>query len=174
MSADRIHRFIIRQPARDNAIVLGAFLLLEAIALYLTTVSPHRTVFIVAGILLVPLFLVPVAAFALFRMEVDSTRFSVRTMRGKRFGFGCSEITKIVCEEHGSLKGGAFFHIVLTVGNREVRIDSGMQGFSLLAGFLLDQLDSGAITASAASATCRRELRRYADGEIYGRRNQKS
>ncbi|MBR2789491.1 MAG: hypothetical protein IKD70_02575, partial [Eggerthellaceae bacterium] len=171
---DRTHHFIVRMPVRDNAIVLGAFLLLEAIALYLMTVSPHRTVFVVAGILLVPLFLAPVAAFALFRMEVDGTRFSVRTMSGKRFGFGCSEITDIVCREHGSLNGGATFHIVLTAASREVRIDSGMQGFSLLAGFLLEQLDSGTIIASAAPATCRRELRRYADGEIYGRRNQKS
>ena len=171
--------FVIRTPVKETIAMLVISGVLEIGAIYIAVFLPdYRIASIVFAVLFTPLILFLASGMILFQVQINGICLSVRTMTGKRFSFTCGEIYKIVCERRGSIKYGASYYDIEIYTDENVTntnmviVSHGREGFSRLAEYLLTQLNTGEISETAASDSCRKELRRYAKGEIFGRKKR--
>ena len=127
---------------------------------------------VMAGVLLV-VSVAAVLAGQMFRVNVAGNTFYVRTRLGRRYQFDCSDIEQVTCLENNSLKHGPSFYLTLSAKSRDLNLEATMDGFSKMAGFILEKYENGEILPSAVSEDCKRELVRYKNGEIYPKKRRR-
>ena len=158
---------IVRYPAKTTIVLLIILFFLELAVVFLAVSQQHRAVCIVLGIAIAIFCIYIAIASTLFCIQVNGTVFEVRTKTGKKFSFACNEINKISCKKIDSVKNGPSFYIYVFANDNTLTVEGRMAGFRELASYLLTQLSTGEIPDTAASSSCKTELRRYANGEIY-------
>ncbi len=153
--------FEVRFPKTD---LLGFFLpysFFAAVCIFMFVFKVYLYLRIVFAAYLLLIGGMMVLATCMFSVRVEDAGFQVRTRLGRRYAFSVSEIEKVVCSQKSGLKLGPQFSLRIMTGSRELALDSKMQGFSEMAGYLLQQAECGELNAKAASKQCREELLRY-------------
>lgn len=174
MDKHSFQNFAIRF-SRKNAVFLLIFLsLLVLTMIYIAVFTEYRAAGIIFGAFSTVLLLLVLLFTIQFRIQVSGTLFSVRTRTGKKFSFDCRDISQIACSKTVSVKYGPSFYIEVFTKENGFSVEGKMDGFKELAGYLLMQLNTGAISENAATTSCRAELKRYANGQIYQKQKNRT
>ncbi|MBQ1733978.1 MAG: hypothetical protein II038_03760 [Lachnospiraceae bacterium] len=161
------NRFVVRYSRKGLWLEILTFIAVEAIAVCLAVFLHNCTAGIVLGLAYALFGGASIVTSVLFHVKVENSLLSVRSMGRKKYAFPCREIEQITCSKRGSIRNGPSFYISLISGDCSITFSHDMDGFQRIARYLLDRLNAGEIPGSAASASCRSELSRYAAGEIY-------
>ncbi len=169
------NNFTIRFSKKGNIFLLIFFCLIEIFLVWGYFYDRmHRVACIIMGTYSTFIFIFLGIGSILFKIRVHGNFFSVRTKIGKKFSFTCADIWKIHCTKTYHLKYGPQFYIVIyTRKNGRIEVHHDMDGFKQLAEYLLMQLNTGNIKEFAVSDTCRNELIRYKNGEIFLKKTKK-
>ena len=165
--------FTIRFSIRISILLLLVLCFVEMGLVCIAVFTEYRVVGIVFSTINAILCVLVAIISLQFRIQINGTQFAVRTRMGKRFSFDCADICSITCVKKDSIKYGPSFYIqILTRENNNVTVEGTMDGFRQLAGYLLTQLNTGMIPETAATHSCKKELKRYADGEIFPKKRR--
>lgn len=96
-----------------------------------------------------------------FYVEVNESLIKVRTRRGKKYSFMCSDIDEVICSQRNSTKYGTVFYITIIMKSRELCMEGKMEGFQRMAEYILEKHESGEIKQEAVSKNCKTKLRQF-------------
>jgi uncharacterized integral membrane protein len=99
----------------------------------------------------------------LFKMEVEKNYFKVRTKLGKKFEFNLSEIERVFCIKRSGVKVGTNYYIKLYAREHFFEVNSSMDGFEIMAKYLLKKYKNGEMYKDAISDYNMEQLKIYSD-----------
>ena len=157
--------------AKKNFIAFFAcFILIEAMLIAMLFTTEYRLLPAVLLIMITLIGIVAIFATGLFCVKVIGSTIKVRTRMGRKFEFQCGEITQVTCGKKDSTRYGPSFYITIKTKLNKVDIEGTMEGFTTMAGYLLDKHEVGEIKSTAITYSCQGKLLQYKNGEIFKRR----
>ncbi len=142
MEGDILKEFEVRFPKND-LLETGAIYLAFAVLCVLMFVSGRHFEFnVVFAVIVTVMFGMTVLPTCLFYLRVSDDVFKVRTKFGKKYGFDIKDIKKIECSNHNRPKLGPLYEMIIYTDSNELELNHGMEGFDVLAGYLLAKYEN--------------------------------
>ena len=172
-NSDKQYDFTVRFSNKWNISFLSLFWLIE-ISIIIIAINPkYRLVGIIYGLPWLIISIFATMSGIMQFIQVKGTHFYVRTLTGKKYSFNCSEIYNVSCEKQISYKHGPTFKIKIIAKEKTLLVVDTEENFVELARYILVQYENKEIPLTAVSSLARKELMRYATGEIFSPKKRK-
>ena len=156
-------KFTIKYPKSDLKQFLLIFVPIIALSI-LAVIASHYTLITIISLL----FMAVIAVFYIistkqFYVTVSDNTFSYRNRFGKSDSFSTGDISDIFCECNIILNSGTRISLTITAGEKILVFNPEMENFDMLAGYLLEKIESGEINKSVLTHNDIEELKKFKD-----------
>lgn len=148
-------------------------LIIGILMIITVTLTKFNDLDIFIFVLFSPIFLFLIINELLFRVIVSGVHIKVRSKWGRKYEFNLSDINMVTCEKTHSAKSGTSYFILVITETEKLRIPDIVTGFDQMAGYLLDNYDTGEIKQEAISKKCREKLNMYKNNQQRSKRKNK-
>ena len=143
--------FEVRFPKSDLIWIGLIYLGLIALCILMFVIGKNFRTGVVFSVIVALMFVATVVPNCLFNLRVSNDTFKVRTKLGKSYEFNIKDIKKVECSNHNRPKLGPLYEMIIYTDNNELELNHSMEGFEILADYLLSKYENGEIKNKAIS-----------------------